>query len=113
MLGEPVHHIPASKLPDRNIRALVGWGMRPSTQRPRRIAAELGVPFISVEDGFLRSFGIGPEYPTLSMVVDEQGIYYAADRPSSLETLLASDTELLSGVGAHHAVAMARFLKEG
>jgi len=113
LLGEPVHHIPASKLPDRNIRALVGWGMRPSTQRPRRIAAELGVPFISVEDGFLRSFGIGPEYPTLSMVVDEQGIYYAADRPSSLETLLASDTELLSGEGAHHAVAMARFLKEG
>lgn len=113
LLGEPVHHIPASKLPDGNVRALVGWGLRPSTQRPRRIANQQQLPFINVEDGFLRSFGMGPTYPTLSMVVDPLGIYYAADRPSSLEVLLESDTDLFRGEGAHYTTALTRFVREG
>lgn len=43
-----------------------------------------------VEDGFLRSRGLGAELtPPLSLVVDPAGIYYDPSRPSHLETLIA------------------------
>lgn len=46
-----------------------------------------------VEDGFLRSVGLGTDLiRPLSWVLDKQGIYYDATRPSDLEALL-SDAE--------------------
>jgi capsular polysaccharide export protein len=42
-----------------------------------------------MEDGFLRSVGLGAELTQpLSWVLDQQGIYYDATRPSDLECLL-------------------------
>lgn len=44
-----------------------------------------------VEDGFLRSRGLGAELvPPLSLVCDDLGIYYDPSRPSRLETLIQS-----------------------
>ena len=44
---------------------------------------------ISVEDGFIRSVGLGAElYPPLSLLFDKQGIHYDGSRPSDLECLL-------------------------
>lgn len=44
---------------------------------------------ISVEDGFLRSRGLGAELvPPLSLVTDDLGIYYDPSRPSQLEKLI-------------------------
>ncbi|WCT74857.1 beta-3-deoxy-D-manno-oct-2-ulosonic acid transferase [Sphingomonas naphthae] len=44
-----------------------------------------------VEDGFLRSPGLGADlHPPLSVVVDGQGIYYDPSRPCDLETILAT-----------------------
>ena len=44
-----------------------------------------------VEDGFLRSRGLGAELvPPVSLVTDMAGIYYDATRPSQLETLIAA-----------------------
>lgn len=46
-------------------------------------------PIIRVEDGFLRSVGLGAELTRpLSWVIDTRGIYYDATRPSDLEYLL-------------------------
>lgn len=48
-----------------------------------------------VEDGFLRSRGLGAALvPPMSLVVDDVGIYYDPQRPSRLETLIAGRTEL-------------------
>src|SRR5690606_10606683 len=48
-------------------------------------------PCLRVEDGFLRSRGLGAELvPPLSLVTDDLGIYYDPTRPSRLETLLLS-----------------------
>ncbi len=45
--------------------------------------------FISVEDGFVRSVGLGGElYPPLSLLFDKKGIHYDASRVSDLEDLL-------------------------
>lgn len=47
---------------------------------------------IRVEDGFLRSRGLGAELvPPLSLVTDRQGIYYDPRRPSDLEALISQE----------------------
>ena len=44
---------------------------------------------VRVEDGFLRSRGLGAELiPPLSLVTDDLGIYYDPSRPSRLETMI-------------------------
>ncbi|WP_271114593.1 capsular polysaccharide biosynthesis protein [Paracoccus aerodenitrificans] len=55
-------------------------------------AGELSTPTLRVEDGFLRSRGLGAELtPPLSLVADDLGIYYDPTHPSRLEKLIASD----------------------
>lgn len=54
-------------------------------------AQALGVPVARVEDGFLRSKGLGAALtPPGSVVIDRTGIYYDARSASDLETLLAT-----------------------
>ncbi|SIT31354.1 capsular polysaccharide export protein [Achromobacter sp. MFA1 R4] len=114
LLGERLVYLRPGQPPhSKTISALAGWGFRPSTKRPRDIAATHGLPFIGLEDGFLRSYGAGPGYPTLSLVVDNCGIYYAADRESQLETLLSSDSNLLTGKGSEYSRARDLILSKG
>jgi len=62
----------------------IGWAPDPSRPLFRRIF---------LEDGFLRSVGLGADLiRPLSWVVDQQGIYYDASRPSDLEELLQNGT---------------------
>ncbi|MCE8554944.1 capsular polysaccharide biosynthesis protein [Ruegeria pomeroyi] len=65
----------------------------PSDPRPHMVwaARASGANEITrVEDGFLRSRGLGAKLvPPLSLVTDESGIYYDPTRPSDLETLIA------------------------
>ncbi len=59
--------------------------------------AEPGLPLIRLEDGFLRSRGLGADLiPPLSLVADDCGIYYDPTQPSRLETLVAEASELSS-----------------
>jgi capsular polysaccharide export protein len=78
--------------PWRNISnqaVCIGWGNKPSGRRAERAAKQYQVPLMLVEDGFLRSYGLGVSgSPPLSLVVDNTGIYYDATRPSRLEHLL-------------------------
>ncbi len=69
---------------------IAGWGMKPTSRSARRLAQRRNVPFVTVEDGFLRSVGRGDQDPPLSVVVDDEGIYYDATRPSRLERLVGS-----------------------
>jgi capsular polysaccharide export protein len=50
---------------------------------------------VQVEDGFLRSKGLGAELtPPLSLVCDDIGIYYDPDRPSRIEAWIAKRAAL-------------------
>jgi len=74
---------------DKKADKIAGWGQRPSAARAQRFADKHQLPYLAIEDGFLRSFGLGVEgVPPLSLVIDDQGIYYDATRPSRLETIL-------------------------
>jgi capsular polysaccharide export protein len=64
---------------------------------------------LRVEDGFLRSRGLGAELvPPLSLVTDHQGIYYDSSRPSRLDSLIATP---LSPQGNTRALALIDRLK--
>ena len=70
--------------------ALAGWGMGGTGGLATRLASSIGVPRLLVEDGFIRSVGLGKSgAPTVSIAVDDVGIYYDASAPSRLEALLA------------------------
>lgn len=58
-------------------------------QQWRAEAQRKSLPLWRMEDGFLRSSGLGSDLlPPLSLVLDKRGIYYDATRPSDLEVLL-------------------------
>ncbi|MCC6924645.1 hypothetical protein [Novosphingobium sp.] len=55
------------------------------------LAAQAGVPIWSVEDGFIRSAGLGAALvQPCSLVLDSRGAHYDSTRPSDLEVLLAN-----------------------
>lgn len=52
-------------------------------------AADAAIPIVAVEDGFIRSVGLGAGlHPPSSIIVDTRGIYYDPRRPSDLEHFL-------------------------
>lgn len=64
---------------------ILGWGRKWSGRRAVSIAAEKGIRFELIEDGFLRS--VGRYDSTVSLVLDGKGIYYDCTEPSDLESL--------------------------
>lgn len=67
---------------------VIGWASRLSTA-DEVACHDAGIPLIRVEDGFLRSVGLGAGLaPAASLVADARGIYYDASRPSDLEWML-------------------------
>ncbi|WP_116473346.1 capsular polysaccharide biosynthesis protein [Zobellella maritima] len=71
------------------LNAVVGWGMKPNTERARKWATRRALPFWQLEDGFIGYIG----HPAtgavrLSLIVDDVGMYYDATRPSRLERMI-------------------------
>lgn len=66
-------------------RGLILWaGKEPAGLPP-------DIPCLRIEDGFIRSRGLGAELvPPLSLVADDLGIYYDPNRPSRLEKQIAA-----------------------
>ena len=76
--------------PGPRVEAVAVWGRR---ARPRllKTATDRGLAVLRVEDGFLRSVGLGADLiDPISWVVDRSGMYYDATGPSDLERLLAT-----------------------
>ncbi|MBF0860384.1 capsular biosynthesis protein [Gluconobacter sp. LMG 31484] len=65
-----------------------------ATRMPReleRAARKDGLPLLRVEDGFIRSAGLGSGFlPPASIITDSRGPYYDPAQPSDLEVLLAT-----------------------
>ncbi|NGQ91016.1 capsular polysaccharide biosynthesis protein [Rhodobacter sp. HX-7-19] len=73
----------AAALARRSGRGLIGWAGRLPPDLPPDI------PLLRVEDGFLRSRGLGADLiPPLSLVTDDLGIYYDPGQESRLERLI-------------------------
>lgn len=72
----------------RNSGRIVVWA---SSEKPELevMARTLGVDVVRMEDGFVRSVGLGSDFHApYSLVLDEKGIYFDPARPSELECIL-------------------------
>ncbi len=95
--SKPIWRIPNLKefLPEYDLvykhkaDAIAGWGLKKPSEKARHNASRENVPYISLEDGFLRSYDLGVNNAApLSLVVDKLGIYYNAAKPSQLEEMI-------------------------
>jgi capsular polysaccharide export protein len=93
-------------------RGLIWAGKETKQVRDMFAAAE--APLLRLEDGFLRSRGLGAELvPPLSLVVDDLGIYYDPGRESRLERVLNDSAGLDATALARAARLRARLLELG
>lgn len=78
----------AALLRPREADALLFWGRVPPIG-VAELAARTGVRLLRMEDGFVRSVGLGSDLiPPLSFVLDARGIYFDPSQPSELEEML-------------------------
>jgi len=90
----------------------------PTVPTPQMIWANKDLPAkdyaIAVEDGFLRSRGLGAELiPPLSLVLDDLGIYYDPTQPSRLEHLIAQSVNLPQAARLRAEQLIARLVSGG
>jgi len=84
------------------INTFYGWGRKKSGQKAIKLSKKFNSKFVLLEDGFIRSLGLGVNgSPSFSIVEDDTGIYYDATTPSKLENILNtydfnSDKKLIS-----------------
>jgi capsular polysaccharide export protein len=70
--------------------SLVVWGIK-NSKLVDKIAGQFGVDVWRVEDGFIRSAGLGSDFAApASLCIDRSGIYFDPEKPSDLETLLSN-----------------------
>lgn len=86
LLGADVVY--ASFFIPKELNATLGWGRSRYSHKARKVAFTCNIPFICLEDGFLRSVGLGFQEQPFSIIVDDVGVYYDANRPSRLENLI-------------------------
>ena len=79
---------------DPELEGLLAWGHKPSGCWALKEANQRGLALLRCEDGFLRSVGSSIEAPTLSLVVDQLGIYYDATRISQLDKLMPQELSI-------------------
>ena len=66
-----------------------GWGRKKSGQKAIALSKKHHSSYRLLEDGFIRSIGLGVNgSPSFSIVKDDRGIYYDATQPSKLEHIL-------------------------
>ncbi len=100
--------------PTSRTDAVAGWGYKPTARRARAVAESKSLPYIALEDGFLRSIGLGEAgAPPLSLVADDLGIYYDARKASRLEMLLEKGGWQTPELMDRARAAMARIVESG
>jgi len=114
-LGTFLPDYETTPIPGPRTRAALGWGHRRSGWAGRAWARSTKCPYVSVEDGFLRSIGLGEQGAIgLSLMVDPVGVYYDARHPSSLEqALLTAPDWCDAAMRARAAVLIARIVDSG
>ena len=89
-----------------------GWGRKKSFFRAQAFAEKNNLKTLCLEDGFIRSLGLGKDgSPALSIVVDEIGIYFDALKPSALENLIQKHED--TGANLRSASAIENILQFG
>jgi capsular polysaccharide export protein len=110
MFGHDNGHAPFAETPAAALAqkdgAVLAWAARLKAKTERQAT----VPIWRVEDGFIRSIGLGVNFaPAASLAIDPIGMHYDATRPSRLEGILAETVfspELLTRAAALRATIL-------
>lgn len=85
--------------------SVLGWGRKKSFFKAQAFAEKKGLKTLCLEDGFIRSLGLGKDgYAPLSLVVDETGIYFDALQTSDLEQLILQPASEELNLRAEYAI---------
>lgn len=75
--------------PAEHVHWVAAWGYRPSRQAVLRYTNRHQLSVLTLEDGFVRSMGLGHQgYAPAALVLDDVGIYFDARQSSRLEQLI-------------------------
>ena len=86
----PVRHARKSRPDLLNGAPVLAWKSRTAPAVLSELEGSL--PIAELEDGFIRSVGLGANcVPPLSVIVDRSGVYFDPNGPSDLETMLECD----------------------
>ena len=94
-----------------DVSFVLGWGVKPSADKAKAYAEKLQLRYVSLEDGFIRSLGLGVDGAVQhSLIVDYTSIYYNARQTSDLEVLISASDGLTEKClqRAHQAIAFMR-----
>ncbi|MBU2964997.1 capsular polysaccharide biosynthesis protein [Amphritea sp. 2_MG-2023] len=92
----------------QDVSYIAGWGLKSSAKKARNLALKFHLPYLSLEDGFIRSLGLGVDGSLQhSMIIDKSGIYYDATRKSDLEDLIYGLDKLsaVNDIRAHRCIS--------
>jgi len=67
---------------------VVGWGLKPTSKRARKLAERGNKSYLALEDGFIRSVRPGNKETPLSLIIDRSGIHYDCFSVSDLEAII-------------------------
>jgi len=96
-LDTKIRYIP-HQLNNSTVDGIIGWGLKENSHKAYRYAANNNLQYLTLEDGFIRSIGLGVSgAEPFGFIVDTTGIYYDAIRPSDLETLIKNNTNVECG----------------
>lgn len=103
-----IAHLQAFLAPEyeafKDSEAVVGWGRKETAVKAIAYAEEKNLPYIALEDGFLRSVGLGVKGAApLCLLVDPVGVYYDASRPNRIENDCARFEEWFTPEIEHQA----------
>lgn len=83
----------------------LGWGRKKSFFKAQAHAEKTETQLLCLEDGFIRSLGLGKDgYAPLSLVVDQAGIYFDALQISDLEQLILQTEKEELNLRATHTI---------
>ena len=106
MLGEPIFYYLDPRAKFSKQRHVGGWGRKKSFKRAQQYALEHQKKLVCLEDGFIRSLGLGKDgVQPLSIVVDYTGIYFDSQHSSDLEILITQPENTQDNQRALHLIS--------
>ncbi len=97
---------------EENFDLVLGWGRRPTSNAAQTLSQKTNKPFVSIEDGFLRSIYPGRNEPPISLVIDWAGVHYDATCASEFERCVETAAALNTPETSARARAAMHLLRE-
>lgn len=105
LVGEPIFYYLDPRVTSSHRQVIAGWGRKKSFTVAQAYAQKHNVSLLCLEDGFIRSLGLGKDgAQPLSIVMDRLGIYFDSRQTSDLEQLIASPMQAEQTAYSRHLI---------